>query len=225
MWPPTDVLHRLPANENASTAYTHLINETTRMIFCQWTPGRTRRQQQNGSFSTTGPPGRMASPIELLLLGSLQYLGWGLTFDDLEESTLTGQDVHWSFFHSFVEYHGEKKLFSKFVNVPLWAEALDKCEYAYRITGFPGCVGRTDATHIPLELFAFTICQGHLGFKMSATTQTYNMTVNHKHKFLHSTGSHPDRWNDKTLARYDMFMNRLWHGGFDDKMSFARHAR
>ena len=37
----------------------------------------------------TGPDAckRNASPIELLVLGALRYLGRGWTFDDLEEST------------------------------------------------------------------------------------------------------------------------------------------
>ena len=35
-----------------------------------------------------------ASPVELLLLGSLRYLGRGWTFDDLEESTFMTREVH-----------------------------------------------------------------------------------------------------------------------------------
>jgi hypothetical protein len=40
------------------------------------------------------------SPIELLLLGSLHYLGRGWTFDNLEESTFIAKDVHPSFLTS-----------------------------------------------------------------------------------------------------------------------------
>ena len=40
------------------------------------------------------------SPIELLVLGSLRYLGRGWTFDDLEESTFIARDVHRAFFTS-----------------------------------------------------------------------------------------------------------------------------
>ena len=31
--------------------------------------------------------GKISSPLELLILGSLRYLGRGFTFDDLEEAT------------------------------------------------------------------------------------------------------------------------------------------
>jgi hypothetical protein len=37
---------------------------------------------------------KKVAPVELLLLGSLRYLGRGWTFDDCEESTAIDQDVH-----------------------------------------------------------------------------------------------------------------------------------
>ncbi len=41
---------------------------------------------------------KKVSPVELLLLGTLQYLGCGWTFDDCEESTAIDKDVHCCFF-------------------------------------------------------------------------------------------------------------------------------
>ena len=98
---------------------------------------------------------------------------------------------------------------------------LQECGKAYRIAGFPGCIGSTDAPHIPLEKVSFTIRQGHLGYKMSATTHTYNLTVNHKRQILHSTTGHPGRWNDKSVVRHDDFMDQLRRGSFDDLMGFV----
>jgi hypothetical protein len=37
---------------------------------------------------------KMSSPIELLVLGSLCYLGRGWTFDDIEEQTAISREVH-----------------------------------------------------------------------------------------------------------------------------------
>ena len=48
--------------------------------------------------------GRSPSPIELLLLGALRYLGRGWTFDDLEESTSISEETHRVFFHSFIKW-------------------------------------------------------------------------------------------------------------------------
>jgi hypothetical protein len=46
--------------------------------------------------------GSRASPIELLLLGTLRYLGRGLTFDDIEEGTQVSEECHRQFFHKFI---------------------------------------------------------------------------------------------------------------------------
>lgn len=40
-----------------------------------------------------------SSPIDLLILGSLRYLGRGFTFDDCEENTAISEEVHRVFFH------------------------------------------------------------------------------------------------------------------------------
>ena len=48
-----------------------------------------------------------SSPIQLLVLGSLHYLGWGWTFDDIEEQTAISKEVHCTFFpclHWFWQY-------------------------------------------------------------------------------------------------------------------------
>ena len=97
---------------------------------------------------------RKVSPIELLVLGSLRYLGRGWTFDDLEESTFIDKEVHRVFFHKFVEF-GAKKLYYQYVATPSTLEDLRDCEREYRNAGFPGCIGSTDATHIPLDKMLF----------------------------------------------------------------------
>ena len=57
------------------------------------------------------------TPIELLTLGSLRYVGRGWTFDDLEEATGIGEEVHRVFFHAFIKF-GAKSLFKVFVPLP-----------------------------------------------------------------------------------------------------------
>jgi hypothetical protein len=87
--------------------------------------------------------------------------------------------VHRDFFHRFVAF-GANKLFVEYVRMRSSFKEIRECEHAYRIAGFPGCIGSTDATHIPLEKVSFRIRQSHLGFKMAASIGTYNLTVNHK---------------------------------------------
>ena len=93
--------------------------------------------------------------------------------------------------------------------MPSTIEELRDCEASYRSAGFLACIGGSNATHIPLETVSFGLRQAHLGYKMSVTTLSYNLTVNHCQKILHITTGHPGCWNDKTLVRFDGFMQQL----------------
>ena len=67
--------------------YLQLVEEAVANVwFPRWT-------KPSGCCGT--PP----SPLELLILGSLRYLGRGYTFDDCEESTAIDAEVHRVFFH------------------------------------------------------------------------------------------------------------------------------
>ena len=62
--------------------------------------------------------------------------------------------------------------------------------------------------------------QAHIGFKMSHTARTYNLTVNHRRFILCSTKGHPARWNDKTLILFDEFVNAIHDGKILDDVIF-----
>lgn len=65
--------------------------------------------------------------IELLLLGSLRYLGRGWTFDNIQESTYINRDVHRNFFHNFTEF-GATRLYPKYAMIPSTLEELKVSE-------------------------------------------------------------------------------------------------
>jgi hypothetical protein len=106
-----------------------------------------------------------------VLWGILAGQGW--TFDNLEESTNIHKEVHQVFFHRINEF-GACELYPTYVRMPNSIQDLKECSMAYRIAGFPGCIGSKDTTHIPLERVDYIDRQQHLGFKSSATTRTYN---------------------------------------------------
>jgi hypothetical protein len=162
---------------------------------------------------------RKTSPLELLLLGALQYLGRGFTFDDIEEDTFISADVHRCFFHSFTKW-GADVLYNTYVWMPDSVSEVTECEEAYRIAGLPGCIGSSDATHVPLKKVRYSFRHAHLGFKSKATTRTYNIVVNHKRRILSSSSGHPGRWNDKTIVKFDPFLERLQNGEYDDMLQF-----
>ncbi len=62
--------------------------------------------------------GKKSSPVQLLLLGTLRYLGRGWTFDDIKEQTAISECVHCKFFHKFIEF-GSTTLYSMHVISPV----------------------------------------------------------------------------------------------------------
>ena len=46
--------------------------------------------------------GSPLTPLELLVLGSLHYIGRGWTFDDIKEVTAASEETHQLFFHIFI---------------------------------------------------------------------------------------------------------------------------
>ena len=94
----------------------------------------------------------------------------------------------------------------------------------YSDAGFPGAVGSTDATHILLERVPNKHRQSHLGFKSTHTARAYNITVNHRQRILATTTGYPARWNDKTLAMFDPFMQGLHEGKVLDDIVFNLYA-
>ena len=68
-------------------------------------------------WMTTDAAGRESSPLCLLLLGVLRYIGRGWTFDNLEEITSINEETHRQFFHIFINW-GSTSLFSSYVTYP-----------------------------------------------------------------------------------------------------------
>ena len=60
----------------------HLTEHKESPLFKQWS---------DDSFDCVG---NKSSPIELLLLGTLRYLGRGWTLDDLEEQTTISEETY-----------------------------------------------------------------------------------------------------------------------------------
>lgn len=161
-----------------------------------------------------------SSPIELMILGSLRYIGRGWTFDDLEEVTAVSEETHRSFFHVFIDY-GNSVLFDRHVKTPTNEEEIIRHHmYEMEQAGFHGCIGSTDATHVMLEKCSARLHNQHKGFKMSHTARTYNMTVNHRRRILSTTRGHPARWNDKTLILFDDFARGIKEGRYLGDVEF-----
>lgn len=163
--------------------------------------------------------GKRSSPIELLLLGTLRYLGRGWTLDDLEEQTAISEETHRRFLHVYL-FWGSTALYDKYVYLPATSEEARKCAEEYAMAGFPGCLGSGDATHIGMLRCFYKLRNHHMSFKLPMPTRTYNMTVNHRRRILCTTRGHPGRWSDKTLIRFDDLANQLKKGERYEDLTF-----
>lgn len=162
---------------------------------------------------------KKASPVELLVMGSLRYLGRGWTMDDLEEQTNISSEVHRVFFLVFIEF-GSTTFYKKHVNTPIKVEEATTHMREFAEAGFPGCIGSIDCTQITTEGCSANLKNNHLGLKSSNTTRTFNLTVNHRHRILHSTRGGPGRWNDQTMVRFDEFISGIRDGTVLEDMEF-----
>jgi hypothetical protein len=129
--------------------------------------------------------GRECSPIQLLVLGSLRYLGRGWCFDDLEEVTSISEEIHRVFFHVFITW-GSTILYKKFVIMPQQLTDLDEYVREMEAARLHGCIGSVDATHIGMLRCPYGRWNQHKGPKMTGPAQSYNIVVNHKRQILSS---------------------------------------
>ena len=149
--------------------------------------------------------GKKSSPIELMILGSLRYLGRGWTFDDLEEATAIGEETHRRFFHQFILV-GATTLYAKYVLTPTTIAEMERHMAEFKMAGLPGACGSSDATSIIHEMCSHRIARLHKGFKSKHPTRTYNLTANHRREILCTTDGHPGSFNDKTVVLHDDFI-------------------
>jgi len=151
------------------------------------------------------------SPIELLTLATLHYLGRGWTFDDLEEATFINCETIRQFFHRFIDY-GSTVLYNMHVIFPTTTEEAAEHMHEYMLAGLNGCFGSMDVTHVLVDMCRHNLRQMHMGFKMKSPARAYNLTANNRRRILHTTKGYPARWNDKTIIKFDTLVSSLQKG-------------
>jgi hypothetical protein len=128
----------------------------------------SRRNNWFPQWTGINAAGKPSSPLELLLLGALRYIGRGITFDDIEEDTGICQETHRLFFHAFIEI-GSTALFVKYVTAPANGQEAVSHMHEMNEAGLHGAIGSMDATHIVIgcniKLF------GHLDWGLGITNQ------------------------------------------------------
>ena len=148
-------------------------------------------------WRSTDAVGNHPCNFKLMLLGCLRYLGRAWTFDDVCEANGISADTNREFFNVFIEY-GSTVMYQKYVLQPTIQQGVTEQEKIFALAGFNGCIGSSDATHIPMLKCPHWAHNNHKGFKLNVPARTYNVTVDHSRRILGSTAGHPGTWNDKT---------------------------
>eukprot|EP00957_Ditylum_brightwellii_P196286 14954905-Ditylum_brightwellii.AAC.1 len=78
-----------------------------------------------------------------------------------------------------------------------------RIEKLFKISGFNGCHGSPDGTHIGLLSCPSWAFNNHEGFKLTIPSRNYNATVTRWKQILGTTFGHPGTWNDETLVLFD----------------------
>ena len=190
--------NRFRLSYNMFEALMHLVKESD----C----GKKYFQRWLGTGDATG----QKSPIELLVLGSLRYLGRGWTFDDLQENTQISRELHRQFFHVFIAF-GSTSLYNKFVTLPTETNMKNHFEVLQK-AGQPACACFSDATNIVCEKVEHSLKNNHTGYKQSTTARTYNLTVTIERRIMNSTSGHPARWNDQSVSYFDNYIMSIKEG-------------
>ena len=154
--------------------------------------------------------GRDATPIALLVLGSLRYLGRGWTFDDVEEATAVSKEVHRTFFHKFIEL-GSTTLYERYVVFPTSFEEAKTHMKEFTIAGLPGAMGSTDASHILLWNCEYNLRNNHIGGKSKNTTRKVWLTCCALHNWLLEIDGLDKDWDSVALP-----VSSDWEGVLGD---------
>ena len=149
--------------------------------------------------------------IKLLLLGCLRYIGRAWTYDDIYEANGISISTNRQFIFCLINY-GSTVLYKKWVIDSRISRNLNEQESLFRQGGFNGCIGSSDATHVPMLKCSQWASNNHKGFKLNVPARTYNVTVDHSRRILQSTSGHPGTWNDKTLILFDEYISGV-HAG------------
>ena len=162
--------------------------------------------------------GRPSIPLELKLLGVLRVLGRASCFDSIAELTNSEKEAHRVFFHKFVKIFVEK-LFDHYVCPPTSDESISQIMRHYDRVGFTGCVGSVDCVHIPWNRCPAKQLNLYTG-KEGYPTIAYEVVCDHTLRILSATAGHYGSRNDKTIVRFDGFINALKNKKLFGNISF-----
>jgi len=141
--------------------------------------------------------------VEIKVLMALRWLARGETFDtigDLSETSETAARVACeTWVHEFA-----LREWGAWVKVPEGEDLRREMEVFARM-GLVGCGFSMDAVHLWYDACPAELNSLHVG-KEGYPTRAFNVAVTHTKRIISSTVGHPGARNDKSIVRYDKFV-------------------
>jgi hypothetical protein len=147
---------------------------------------------------------RVIIPVEIRLLICLRILARGECLDTIVECSNVKQSTVHKIFRTFLRnFSSFKELFIPTPNINDIRDNL----LLYAQLGLPGCIGSLDCTHLHWRMCPIELTNYCHSKRYPFPTVAFQVSVNHQRKILSVGELFYGGHNDKTINRYDAFVN------------------
>jgi hypothetical protein len=169
--------------------------------------------------------GRKGIPVEFKVLSVLRVLGRALHFDDVAEFTDSGfrGEALRIFFHEWTRLFA-LTFYSEWIKPPDNEEWLKKAMNLYMLAGVPGAISSLDGVHIRWDRCGYSSLQRHKG-KEGHATLGFQVAVLHNTWICSCTRAFSGATNDKTITRYDEFVQQMQRGDLYGSVPFTLYTK
>lgn len=163
-------------------------------------------------------------PLCLKILCALYMLGHGDVSRSLEGRSGMDEDTIRNFFKQFTEWM-VKRFYREWIIPPDdHPEVMEVVLEFFEEADLPGAVGSTDVVHIPWDRCPAVWRVANKG-KEGYPTRAYEVTVSHDCFIRAIAGSFMGSWNDKTIVRFDGFVQRVRQDATFCEKEFELHKQ
>ena len=157
-------------------------------------------------------------PMQIKLCATLNWMRQGGSFTsaadlaDVAVETLRRFAVMWA--HAVVKHD-----YPKHVRVPEGEKLAEDLQVHAKL-GFPGMLAGTDGVAVQVSNTPWVLKQKHKGKDTSISCRSFNVSGTARKRVIHVHGSHPAGDNDKTMAKFDTFLQGVKNLTIGDKETF-----
>jgi Plant transposon protein len=162
--------------------------------------------------------GRPSIPVELKLLAILYVLGSGAPLRTVASLSGMSEPTLCRVLHRFCEAFAAD-MYDEWIRPCESEEDVIRVMRHYAQLGFPGAVGSSDCMHISWDKTPSQHARYYTG-KEGFPTVAYEVTVDHTMRVQAVTRGFHGSANDKTIVRFDGFVNRIKGDAFYKNMEY-----